>query len=286
MRENVRKYNSMKLETTIVRAFSYLVLMSLGATMLVPFLWMFSTSLKNLAEAQIYPPRWIPQRPLWSNYAEVMTKVPFGRFILNSFNISVTGVLGQLITCACAAYAFARLHFRAKTPLFIILLATMMIPYQVVMVPQFLIFKSLGWVNSHRALIVPYWLGGAFGIFLLRQFFLQIPGELGDAAKVDGCNPFEVFWHVYLPLSKPALATLAVLVFMGRWNDLIGPLIYLNRPEMMTVTAGLSYFQGRYYADMPLLMAGSVVSIIPTLVLFGAAQKYFVQGVVLSGLKG
>ncbi len=282
----MRKYTPMKLETVIIHASSYIVLVSLGATMLVPFLWMISTSLKNLAEAQIYPPRWIPEHPLWSNYREVMTKVPFGRFILNSFNISVTGVLGQLITCACAAYAFARLRFRAKAPLFVILLATMMIPYQVVMVPQFLIFKSLGWVNSHRALIVPYWLGGAFGIFLLRQFFLQIPGELGDAAKVDGCNPFEVFWHVYLPLSKPALATLAVLVFMGRWNDLIGPLIYLNRPEMMTVTAGLSYFQGRYYADMPLLMAGSVISVIPTLILFGAAQKYFVQGVVLSGLKG
>ncbi len=282
----MRKYTPMKLETVIIHASSYIVLVSLGATMLVPFLWMISTSLKNLAEAQIYPPRWIPEHPLWSNYREVMTKVPFGRFILNSFNISVTGVLGQLITCACAAYAFARLRFRAKAPLFVILLATMMIPYQVVMVPQFLIFKSLGWVNSHRALIVPYWLGGAFGIFLLRQFFLQIPGELGDAAKVDGCNPFEVFWHVYLPLSNPALATLAVLVFMGRWNDLIGPLIYLNRPEMMTVTAGLSYFQGRYYADMPLLMAGSVISVIPTLILFGAAQKYFVQGVVLSGLKG
>jgi multiple sugar transport system permease protein len=286
MRESIGKYRSIKLETILVRALSYFILVSLGATMLVPFLWMLSTSLKNLAEAQVYPPRWIPRQILWSNYGEVMTKVPFGRFILNSFNVSVTGVLGQLITCACAAYAFARLHFRAKTPLFIVLLATMMIPYQVVMVPQFLIFKSLGWVNSHRALIVPYWLGGAFGIFLLRQFFLQIPGELGDAARVDGCNPFEVFWHVYLPLSKPALATLAVLVFMGRWNDLIGPLIYLNRPEMMTVTAGLSYFQGRYYADMPLLMAGSVVSIIPTLILFGAAQKYFVQGVVLSGLKG
>jgi len=274
------------METTIVQALSYAVLVFLGATMLVPFLWMLSTSLKNLAEAQIYPPRWIPRQLLWSNYTEIMTKVPFGRFILNSFHVSVLGVLGQLATCACAAYAFARLRFRARDFLFIVLLATMMIPYQVVMIPQFIIFKSLGWVNTHRALIVPYWLGGAFGIFLLRQFFLQIPGELGDAAKVDGCNPFDVFWHVYLPLSKPALATLAVLVFMGRWNDLIGPLIYLNRPEMMTVTAGLSYFQGRYYADMPLLMAGSVVSIIPTLVLFGAAQKYFVQGVVLSGFKG
>ena len=286
MSASPRRHRFAKLETAIVQASSYAVLVLLGATMLVPFLWMVSTSLKNLAEAQIYPPRLIPRQPLWSNYIEIMSKVPFGKFIVNSFHVSVLGVLGQLATCTCAAYAFARLRFRARNFLFVALLATMMIPYQVVMNPQFIIFKSLGWVNTHRALIVPYWLGGSFGTFLLRQFFLQIPGELGDAAKVDGCNPFDVLCHVYLPLSKPALATLAVLVFMGRWNDLIGPLIYLNRPEMMTVTAGLSYFQGRYYADMPLLMAGSVVSIIPTLVLFGAAQKYFVQGAVLSGFKG
>lgn len=276
----------MHAQTTVVHTLSYLVLIVIGITMLIPFVWMLSTSLKNLATAQVYPPRWIPDPPLWSNYHDVMTKVPFGLFIYNSFKITVLGVIGQVLTCSTAAYALARLRFWGRNLLFITLLATLMIPYQVVMIPQFLIFKSLGWVNTHLALIVPFWLGGAFGTFLLRQFFLALPDELADAAKVDGCNPFQTYWRIYMPLSKPALATLAVFTFMGRWNDLLGPLIYLNRPEMMTVTAGLSYFQGQYYADMPLLMAGSIISLIPTLVLFALTQRYFVQGVVLSGLKG
>lgn len=281
-----RRQWGMRAQTIIVHTLSYIVLIAIGLTMLVPFLWMFSTSLKNLAEAQIYPPRWIPDPPLWSNYLEIMIQVPFATFIFNSFKVSILGSLGQIVTCSTAAYALARLRFWGRDVLFVTLLATLMIPYQVVMIPQFLIFKSLGWVNTHLALIVPLWLGGAFGTFLLRQFFLSLPNELGDAAKVDGCNPFQIYWRIYMPLTKPALATLAVFTFMGRWNDLLGPLIYLNRPESMTVTAGLSYFQGQYYADMPLLMAGSVVSLIPTLVLFAVAQRYFVQGMVLTGLKG
>jgi multiple sugar transport system permease protein len=276
----------MRVETGVLHGISYFVLILIGITMLVPFIWMISTSLKNLAETMIYPPRWIPQPPLWSNYREVMTQIPFGTFIINSFKVSILGVIGQVLTCSMAAYALARLRFRGRDFLFVLLLATLMIPYQVVMIPQFLIFKAFGWVNKLEALIVPFWLGGAFGTFLLRQFFMSLPSELGDAAKVDGCNPFQTYWRIYLPLTKPALATLAVLTFMGRWNDLLGPLIYLNRPETMTVTAGLSYFQGQYLADIPLLMAGSVISIIPTLILFAVAQRYFVQGVVLSGIKG
>lgn len=276
----------MRAQTALIHGFSYFILIVIGLTMLIPFIWMLSTSLKNMAEVQIYPPRWIPRPPLWSNYRDVMTQIPFGKFIINSFKISLISVVGQIVTCSTAAYAFARLNFKGKNVLFVLLLATLMIPYQVVMIPQFLIFKQLGWVNTHLALTVPFWLGGAFGTFLLRQFFLSLPTELGDAAKVDGCNPFQIYWRIYLPLTMPALATLAVFTFMGRWNDLLGPLIYLNRPEMMTVTAGLSYFQGQYYANMPLLMAGSVISLIPTLVLFAFAQRYFVQGMVLSGLKG
>ncbi|MCJ7737183.1 MAG: carbohydrate ABC transporter permease [Anaerolineae bacterium] len=273
-------------QTVVVRTICYILLLVIGASMLIPFLWMISTSLKNLAEAQIYPPRWIPKDLLWSNYREVMVQIPFPTFIVNSFKISVLGVIGQTLTCSMAAYALARLRFKGRGFLFVLLLSTLMIPYQVTMIPQFLIFKSLGWVNKHMALIAPFWLGGAFGTFLIRQFFLSLPADLADAAKVDGCNPFHTYWRIYMPLTKPAVTTLAVFTFMGRWNDLLGPLIYLNRPLKMTVTAGLSYFQGQYYADMPLLMAGSVVSIIPTLVLFAVAQKYFVQGVVLTGIKG
>ena len=276
----------MQTQTLLIHTLSYLILLFIGVSMLIPFLWMVSTSLKNLATAQVYPPRWIPESPLWSNYRDVMTQVPFGLFIYNSFKVSTLGVVGQVLTCSTCAYALARLRFWGRDVLFVILLATLMIPYQVVMIPQFLIFKSLGWVNTHLALIIPFWLGGAFGTFLLRQFFLSLPDELGDAAKVDGCNPFQTYWRIYMPLTKPALATLAVFTFMSRWNDLLGPLIYLNRPEMMTVTAGLSYFQGQYYANIPLLMAGSVISLIPTLVLFALTQRYFVQGMVLSGLKG
>lgn len=273
-------------QRVVAHILTYLVLGLVGATMLIPFIWMLSTSLKNMAEAQAYPPRLIPKVPLWSNYAEIMDRIPFGRFVINSFKVSIISVLGQMVSCSMAGYVFARLRFRARNFVFVALLATMMIPYQVVMIPQFIIFKSLGWVNTHLALTVPFWFGGAFGTFLLRQYFLAIPMELGDAAKVDGCNPFAVFIRVYMPLAKPALATLGVLTFMGRWNDLIGPLIYLNKPELMTVTVGLSYFQGQYYSNMPLMMAGSTVSVIPTLILFGLAQKYFVQGVVLSGIKG
>ncbi|MHB0857207.1 MAG: carbohydrate ABC transporter permease [Anaerolineae bacterium] len=273
-------------QTAIIRALSYAVLIILGLTMLIPFLWMLSTSFKNLAEAQIFPPRAFPKVWGWDNYNYVLTAVPFGKFIINSFKVSILGVIGQLVTCSLCAYAFARLKFRLREPLFLVILGTMMIPGQVTMIPLFLIFKQFGWVNTHLALIVPFWLGGPFGTFLLRQFFLSLPSELGDAAKVDGCNPATTFLRIYLPLTKPALATLAVFTFMGRWNDLLGPLIYLNRPELMTVTAGLSYFQGQYYANMPVLMAGSLMSLIPTLALFAMAQRYFVQGVVLSGIKG
>ena len=270
----------------VVHTLSYLVLLVIGISMAIPFLWMISTSLKNLAQAQVYPPVWIPDPPLWSNYVDVMTRIPFPVFIVNSFKVSLLGVIGQVLSCSMAAYALSRLRFRGRDAFFVLMLSTLMIPYQVTMIPVFLIFKTLGWVNTHLALIVPYWLGGAFGTFLLRQFFLSLPSELADAAKVDGCNPFHTFWRIYMPLTKPAVTTLAVFVFMSRWNDLLGPLIYLNRPEKLTVTAGLSYFQGQYFADVPLLMAGSLISILPTLILFGFAQRYFVQGVVLSGIKG
>ena len=273
-------------QVSIVHGVSYVILAVIGIAMAFPFLWMASTSLKNLAQARALPPVWIPNPPLWSNYQDVMTRIPFAVFIANSVKVSTLALIGQLVTCSMAAYALARLRFRLRHFLFVLLLSTLMIPYQVTMIPQFLIFKTLGWVNTHMALIMPYWFGGAFGTFLLRQFFLSLPAELADAAKVDGCNPFQTYLRIYMPLTKPALTTLAVFMFMSRWNDLLGPLIYLNRPEKMTVTAGLSYFQGQYFADVPLLMAGSLISVIPTLILFGLAQKYFVQGVVLSGLKG
>ncbi len=264
-----------------------LVVLTIGAaTMIVPLLWMVSTSLKNLAEANAFPPDWIPSTARWSNYQEIFERVPFARFILNSFKVTVLGVIGQLLTTSMAGFVFARLRFKGREPLFLILLATLMIPPQVTLVPQYLIFRELGWVNSHLALIMPFWFGGAFGTFLMRQFFLTIPQDLVDAARIDGCTPLRMYWEIFLPLSVPALATLAIFTFLARWNDLLGPLIYLNDTELMTVTIGITYFLGQYYADTPLLMAASFVSIVPTLLLFVVAQRYFIRGVVLSGLKG
>ena len=264
-----------------------LLVLLLGAvSMVMPLVWMVSTSFKNLAEANAFPPQWIPSQFRWSNYEEIFTRVPFARFIYNSFKITLLGVVGQLLTTSMAGFAFARLRFRGRDVLFLILLATLMVPPQVTLVPQYLIFRELGWVNSHLALILPFWFGGAFGTFLMRQFFLTIPQDLVDAARLDGCTPLRMYWQIFLPLSIPALATLAVFVFLARWNDLLGPLIYLNDTELMTVTIGITYFVGQYYADTPLVMAASFISILPTITIFIIAQRYFMRGVVLSGLKG
>jgi multiple sugar transport system permease protein len=263
-----------------------IVLVAGAITMLVPLLWMVSTSLKTLVEANAFPPQWIPAEPQWSNYRELFEQVPFARFIFNSFKVSLLAVLGQLVTTSMAGFVFARLQFRGRELLFLLLLVTLMIPPQVTLIPQYLIFRELGWVNTHLALIVPFWFGGAFGTFLMRQFFLTIPQDLVDAAKLDGCTPWRMYWQIFLPLSVPALAALAVFIFLERWNDLLGPLIYLNDVDLMTVTIGISYFLGQYYADTPLLMAASCISVLPTIVVFTVAQQYFIQGVVLSGLKG
>jgi multiple sugar transport system permease protein len=255
-------------------------------TMIAPLAWMVSTSLKTLVEANGYPPRWIPAEPRWSNYQELFDQLPFARFIFNSFKVSILAMIGQLVTTSMAGFAFARLRFRGREVLFVLLLVTLMIPPQVTLIPQYLIFRELGWVNSHLALIVPFWFGGAFGTFLMRQFFLTIPQDLVDAAKIDGCTPLRMYWEIFLPLSFPALAALAVFVFLDRWNDLLYPLIYLNTVDLMTVTIGISYFLGQYYADTPLLMAASSVAVVPTIMVFIIAQRFFIQGVVLSGLKG
>lgn len=269
-----------------LHAVAYLVLIAGAITMVGPLLWMVSTSLKTLIEANGYPPQWIPSIPRWGNYRELFEQVPFAQFIFNSFKVSVLAVLGQLLTTSMAGFVFARLKFRGRDVLFILLLVTLMIPPQVTLIPQYLIFRELGWINTHLALIVPFWFGGAFGTFLMRQFFMSIPQDLVDAAKLDGCTPWRMYWEIFLPLSIPALAALAVFVFLERWNDLLQPLIYLNSIELMTVTMGISYFLGQYYADTPLLMAASCVGIIPTIVVFLIAQRYFIQGVVLSGMKG
>ena len=254
--------------------------------MAFPFVWMVFSSLKTDAEIFIFPPELLPRQVRWSNYVEVMESFPFATFILNSLKISLLGVVGQLISCSLAAYAFARIKFPGREAVFLGWLACLMIPSQVTLIPQFLLFRSFGWLNTHYPLFVPHFFGGAFGSFLLRQFFMAIPQDLEDAATIDGCSRFDAYWRIFMPLAKPALATLGVFIFMNQWNNLIGPVIYLTSREKMTLTIGLAFFRGQYSTEWALLMAGAVISIIPILVLYAAAQQYFVQGVVMSGLKG
>lgn len=264
----------------------YILLIAIAVTMVLPFVWMISTSLKSEGDVFIFPPQWIPQPPHWSNYARVFQMFPFGLFAYNSFKIAILGTLGQVITCSFAAYAFARFEFKGRNTLFIMLLATLMVPGQVTLIPVFILMKTLGLVNTQAALIVPWWFGGAFGTFLLRQFFLTLPMELEDAARMDGCGRFGIYWRIIIPLSAPALATLAIFVFLSNWNDLLGPVIYLSNMDKMTLTVGLALFQGQYQTQWNLLMAGSLITMIPIFVLFVVAQKYFVQGIALGGVKG
>jgi ABC-type glycerol-3-phosphate transport system permease component len=264
----------------------HLVLILVSIVMAAPMLWTLSTSLKQPGVIITYPPQWIPNPVNWDNYRQLFLQLPMAIFLLNSFKIATVATIGQVISCAMAAFAFARLRFPARNLLFFILLATLMVPTHVTLIPTFFIMRWLGWIDTHWALTVPWWMGGAFGTFLLRQFFLTIPTEMMEAAKIDGAGYWRIFWRIYMPLSGPALATLAVFTFMGSWNNLLGPLIFLNSEDKMTVTLGLTLLQGQYYSQWTLLMAGAIVSVIPTLIVFFIAQKYFVEGIVRAGLKG
>ena len=265
-----------------------------GILMMVPFLWMISTSLKTRAEVFAVPPTLLPRVLQWHNYPDMWNALPFWTFFFNSAKLALLNTAGALVSCSMAAYAFAVLRFRFRDRLFALLLVTLIIPFQVVLVPNFILYRLLphpfstsgNWIGTHEPLWVGAFLGGAFGTFLLRQFFLSIPRELADAARVDGANPWQIFRAIYLPLAGPALATLAIFTFMWTWNDLIDPIIYLRDIESFTLTAGLSLFQGQYVGRWPLLMAGALVSVIPMIILFVIAQRHFVRGIAMTGIKG
>ncbi len=274
-----------KQEKIIGKFIAYLLL-SLGAlAMIVPFIWMLSTSLKEPSQVFIYPPKWIPQALAFKNYLKTWTLVPFGRFFINSLLVAVWVTFGQLLTSSLAAYSFARLRFPGRDTLFIIFLGTMMVPFQVTMIPVYILMRELGWVDTYYALIIPN-LFSAYGCFLLRQFFLTIPTELEDAAKIDGGSYLTIYSKIILPLAKPALATLGVFTFMASWNSFIWPLIVVNSIEMQTLPLGLASFQGLYTTDWTLLMAGTVIALIPVLIIFIFAQRFFIEGITLSGVKG
>lgn len=266
--------------------FGYFGLVLAALFFLLPLLWIVVTSLKTPDQLFQYPPRWLPERPTLGNYTFLFANMPFVQYSLNSLKVAGLSTLGSVLSCSLAAYAFARMRFAGRSTIFYFLLATLMIPYQVVMIPVFILMRSLGWVDTYYPLIVPWFLGGAFGTFLLRQFFLTIPTELDDAAKIDGCSSFGIYRRIYLPLAGPALTALAIFVFMYQWNDLLTPVIYLSSPEKFTLTLGLAFFKGTVVTRWNLIMAGAIVSALPILVIYVAAQRYFVQGVTLTGLKG
>jgi len=251
---------------------------------IAPFIWMFLTSVKDMGDIYVYPPQWLPSVFHFDNYTKVFEAAPFARYYLNSFFVAAVVTLGQLVTCSMAAYAFARLNFKGRNTLFLLFLGTMMIPYNVTMIPSFMVLYWLGWVDTYQALIVPG-LASAFGTFLLRQFFITIPKELEEAAYLDGASRFTVLKKIIIPLSKPALATLSVFTFMGVFNDFIWALIVLNSEDLRTVQLGLAIFRDRYLTQWDLLMAGSVTSVMPILLVFFFAQKYFIKGITLSGIK-
>jgi multiple sugar transport system permease protein len=273
------------------RALLYIIAVVTSLMFMAPFFWTVSSSLKQVTEIFLFPPTWLPAVPQWDNYAEVWRRVPFGIFTLNTVIITVLSVTGMLLTSSIVAYSFARFRYPGRDLFFLITLSTMMLPHEVTLIPTYLLFNRLGWLDTFLPLIVPQWFGGtAFSIFLMRQFFMTIPRELDDAARIDGANFLRIFWSILMPLAGPALATLAVIGFIANWNDFLGPLIYLESRTNFTIALGLRYFQsvaGLGGEPMHhLLMAASVTFTIPCIVIFFVAQRYFVQGIALSGVKG
>ncbi len=261
---------------------TYALLSLVAAVTVLPFLWMLSTSLKYDADMFSTTPEWIPPRFNWGNYTKIWTLAPFTIFFLNTAKVTLLVVVGRLIICSMAAYAFARLRFRGRDALFLVYLATMMVPYQVTIVPNYIIMTQLNWVNTHLAIIVPYWFS-AFGVFMLRQFFMGIPRELEEAARIDGSSFAGTYWRIVLPLSTPGLVALGIFTFLGTWNDFMGPLIFLNSLDKFTLSVGLSSLVGIYKTDWTVLMTGSVLTVTPIILLFVFAQKYILEGITLQG---
>ncbi len=270
----------------VLPGLSYTLLTVVAFLMVFPFLWMASTSLKNIGEAFEYPPAFIPRHWRFENYYRIFETVPIGPFLFNSFKITSLNMIGTLLSCSMAGFALALLQFPGKRTVFLATLGTMMVPYQVTLIPVFIMFQYFGWKDTHYPLWVPAFFGGAFGVFLLRQFFIGIPRDLYEAALVDGCSPGGIHFRIFLPLAKPALTTLGVFTFIGSWNDLLNPLIYVDTLEKMPLTAGLSFLQTQYASNWPLMMAGAMISIIPILIVFFSAQRAFVEGIATSGMKG
>lgn len=262
-------------------------LISFALLFVAPWFWMLSTSLKPLRQAFLVPPVWIPQPIEWQNYPRAFLAAPLLMYTQNTLTIALISVVGALLSNTLVAYSFARLRWPGRDLCFIAVIATLMLPFQVTMIPLYILFRQFGWLNTFLPLIVPTFLGSAFYTFLLRQFFLTIPQEISDAARIDGCSEFGVLWRIILPMSKPGLAVVALFQFINAWNDFLAPLIYLDEKSKFTLALGLRNMQTAYgTSDIPVIMAATTMTILPVIVVFFIAQRTFIQGITFSGLKG
>jgi multiple sugar transport system permease protein len=271
---------------TIRSIAAHTALVALSLVFLVPFLWLLSTSLKPDTQILVFPPVWIPQPITIQQYVLGLSYIPFLTYLKNTAIYCGLSVVGCVISSSLVAYSLARIRWSGRELLFAVIIATLMVPAQVTLIPLFLVFKNLGWIGSLKPLVVPYFFLQPFSIFLLRQFFLTIPHELSEAARVDGANEFRIYWSVIMPLARPVLATVGLFTFLGTWNDYLGPLIYLNDPSQYTLSLGLAQFQGEHNVLWGPLMAVSVVMIVPVLIAFFFTQRTFIQGITMTGIKG
>lgn len=264
----------------------YIILIIIAAAMIIPFLWMLSASIKTDREVfNMNPFVWIPEVPRWSNYIDIWTKIPFGIFVKNTVFLTIVVTFLQLLTSSFAAYSFAKLEFKHKNLLFMAYIATIAMPWQVYMVPQFIMMRGFG-LNDKLTAMICLQAFSAFGVFLMRQFYMGIPDSLCEAARIDGMSEYGIYAKIMVPLSKPAISTLTIFTFVNTWNDYLGPLIYLKTEAKKTIQLGLKMFIGQYSSQYGLIMAGSVLSLIPVLIVFLCLQKYFVEGVASTGVKG
>ena len=272
-------------KTKTLRVILYVVLIALALVMLVPFAWMLSASFKLDKDVFIFPIQWIPQNPRWQNYVDIWSRIPLMTFVLNTVKLTLIVTFLQLLTSSFAAYAFAKLDFKGKDLLFLAYIATIAVPWQVYMVPQFMMMRSMGLADTHLAIIFLQAFS-AFGVFMMKQFYEGIPTELCEAARIAGMTEYQMWYRIMLPLSKPSLSTLTIFTFVNTWNDFLGPLIYLTTESKKTLQLGLRMFISQFGSEYGLIMAASVLSLIPVLIVFLSLQKYFVEGVAASGVKG
>jgi len=284
------RFRLARVEKRVGRVLLTLFTIALSFMFMFPFLWTVSSALKQALEVMAYPPTLIPKVPQWRNFRTAWNTITFGRFMLNTLIIAVLALIGEVISAMTVAYGFARFRFPGREALFVMCLSTMILPAQVTIIPLFVIFHKIHWLNSYKPLIVPSWFGGAFAIFLFRQFIMTLPLDLDEAALIDGAGRLAILTRIIFPNCIPVVLTVAILSFLGHWNDFLGPLIFLNSKEKFTISLGLYYFKS-YGGDpgLPrdhLLMAGNLIATIPVVVLFFVAQRYFIRGIVMSGIKG